>query len=151
MIQLTKIDQGQAGLKVKFYQTRDFRQLEKEWERRLLTSGFRDAELMISHERVLKQHSANAYKQKSPEEIQDKENYFRALSQNVYLNQFAKFEDKLIMSMTADGYLIKQIVEQMLRHDYKIHRQTIRFIIRRYEHDWGLRFWTPKQRNLRHG
>lgn len=135
----------------KFYQSREFRELEKQWDEYLKLSGFEDAERIKNGERVLRQNSSNSYRQAGDDEREAKLQYFQTLCAHFYRTEFPNPVDKLVMAMVSDGRSIKFIVFELSRSGHPTHRQTIRFIIRRYEHLWGIRVWTAKQRNLKYG
>jgi hypothetical protein len=53
--------------------------------------------------------------------------------------------DLTVMTMRGDGFTLIQITAEN-----NIHRKTVMYIIRRYEHQWDIRKWSLKQRNLKH-
>lgn len=133
----------------KFYQTSHFKALEKEWEARLQASGFEDAEKIIDGERVLIQNAANAFRQADSLTVEQKTAYFDQMSQAVHNEEFTNEIDSLVMHRTAEAVKIKDIVSEIKSLGYTIHRQTVRFIIRRYENKWKIKQWTHKQMYLR--
>lgn len=135
----------------KFYQSAEFKDIEKTWERLLFKSGFVDAERTKNGQRVLKNQSADAYRQASAETREARVQYYRNLCYHTYRTVFLKLIDRFVMTRRSDGVSIKQIVIEIEAHGGKIHRQTVRYIIRRYEHQWGIRFWAKEDRNLKHG
>lgn len=132
----------------KFYQTKEFKELQRAWERKLLASDFIDIENTFDNERMLKTFDAYAFNRGRGRyrNMEDEHEYFRSITNAVFNVKFANELDKTVMAMVGDGCKIKQI-----SFETHIHRQTVRYIIRRYEHNWGLKHWTLKQRNLRHG
>lgn len=135
----------------RFYESKEFREVEKHWNHILLETGFIDQEQLSRGERILKNDpGSHAYRLSAQSEIDSRLRYFETLSRLSRETIFPSLLEKIIMQMTADGKKIVDIQEHLLKNGRSLHRQTIRFIIRRYEHDWGLRFWTKKERNLRH-
>ena len=58
--------------------------------------------------------------------------------------------DKLVMIRHVQGKLIKDISQELKDRGYnKNHRQTIRFIIRKYELKWKIKNWKPEQLKLK--
>ncbi len=135
----------------KFYQTKEFKELEKEWNKFLEMTGFNDAERIKNGERVLRQNASNAYRQADEFEREAKAKYFQNICHHVNRTIFTNPIDKFVMTMISDGISIKQIVLELALMGHPTHRQTIRFIVRRHEHIWGIRFWSAKDRNLKYG
>lgn len=133
------------------YFGKHFRQLESEWQKKLEESGFKDIECLKNGQRLLRQSASNVYRHCDERTRLAREQYFQSLSNFVNNHLFFKDLDRIVMTKYADGVTISQIVIDLRSQQIKIHRQTIRFIIRRYEHLWGLRYWTAKERNLLYG
>jgi len=134
----------------KFYQTKRFKDLERCWDKKLLDTGFADAERTKNGQRILKQASSNAYRSANIQARETRAEYYRTICYNAYRTTFVKPIDRLVMTMLADGLTIRKIVGELLRHGIKAHRMTVSFIIRRWEHRWGIRYWTLKERNLKY-
>lgn len=130
-----------------FWKTPDFKSLQRAWYARLEREGFRDAEEIVGGEYVLKQIAAHPYRGMGHLAIQTKEAYYRLLGLQVQTGDFASEVDRLILTMFADGRRIKHIVEALHNLGTPRARNTIRFIIRKYEMRWGLREYTAKQLN----
>lgn len=123
----------------KFYLTRKFLALQREWNEKLLASGFVDAEKLIDGDFVLKQFAKNSYRQCHSIAREAKLRYYELLSS---FNEEYEFNDpieKLIMARRSQGISIKEISEELRDLNARCHRQTIRTIIRKYEIKWGLR------------
>lgn len=136
----------------KFYQTTEFRHLDAEWNKKLVETDFKDAERSIGSTRVLKQRSSYAYRRHARTPNQEaKEVYFTLILQNIHTTSFDKELDQLVLSKFAEGLNNVAIVRELTALGLRIHRKTVMFIVRRYEHLWGLRFWTAKKRNLKSG
>lgn len=80
-----------------------------------------------------------------------KAEYFRVLSANVAKGpcQFEDDDHEFIMRKRSEGFPILKIVRLLAEQGVEIHRHTVSFIIRRYEHKWKIRKWTKKQRHLK--
>lgn len=129
---------------MKYYQTHVFRETQREWKKRLKDSGFKDIENDKQH--IVGSNLSSDNKKVSKQERFD---YFRMIINKLYSDSLVvppdiNPRDLIVMAMRGNGYLLKQIAKEN-----KIDRRTVRFIIRRYEHLWGIRFWTKKQRNLK--
>lgn len=133
----------------KFFLRPEFKDLECEWNKRLIASGFKDIEHTKHGERVLKQYAFNAYLQADDKTRLAREQYYHLIAMNVAVHSFNKLLDEIVMTKFAEGLFIKQIVLDLNKLGFSIHRQTVRFIVRRYEHEWGIKYWTLKERNLK--
>lgn len=126
-----------------------FRELQKYWYKILEESGFRDIEKLIGDELVLKQNSDHNgwFIDQFTREMN--EEYFRTICEIVG-NEDTVFRndiDKIIMNMHAYGAKIINIVNTLKANNMTRNRASVRFIIRRYEIDWGLKQYTLKQLN----
>jgi len=75
--------------------------------------------------------------------------YYSLLHSKVNSEKFENQIHEIIMAKAAEGAKICKIIEALEAKGKYIHRETVRFIIRRYEHKWGIREWTPKQLHLK--
>lgn len=130
-----------------FWKTQSFKALQKEWYQRLKDDGFQDAEEVVDGKSVLKQIASHVYRNHGLFEIENKEAYYQFISQKVQETVFAKSVDRIIMSRHAEGRLRKHIVEELEEIGEPRCRNTITFRIRKYEMEWGMRQYTPKQLN----
>jgi len=139
-----------------YWATEEFKELSKEWDQKLENSGFKDEETTIDGERVLKQQASNVYRQADVITKEAKLKYYQQLSSAVQKDPPTDPIHKIIMTMTAEGATIKEIVKVLAKKKYRlrahgaIDRHTVGFIRRRYEMKWGIKHWNPKQLNLTH-
>lgn len=122
-----------------------FEELEKYWYDRLKKEGFKDIEKKVGNERVLIQRASNVYRQATEVERENKRSYYELISSHVQHEQFTDPTDELIMCRRAEGITIKEISAELKKLGERCHRQTIRFIIRKYELKWKVRNWNPDQ------
>lgn len=127
----------------------ELERLLDEWDEILKATGFKDIEKRIGHERVLVQYASNCYRQADPTTRETKESYYEQLSAAVQSHQFRDEIERFIMLQVADGARIKTIVELLSQMGHTIHRQTVRFVIRRHETLWGIKVWSSRQMNLK--
>lgn len=127
---------------MKFWKREDFKRLQQEWRAKLTDSGFKDIERPNEN---LKPDITRD----SPEGIE----YFQSLIRNLYGDgrHFIIPDDMspveiTILALKAEGLRVGEIAERT-----DLHRMTVIFTIRRYEHIWGIKTWTAKQRNLKRG
>jgi hypothetical protein len=125
---------------LQFWNTKEFKEIQKKWDDVLESNGFNDIEQTIKNERVLKQQSTNAYRQAVDVVRQSKIEYYTVLGQKIAGAQFENEIDKAVMEKRSEGLKIKEISSII-----NLHRQAIRYIIRRYEKEWGIRAWTTEQ------
>jgi hypothetical protein len=135
---------------MKFYENEEFKRQQKEWYAKLKDSGFKDIENILRDELVLAQYSTRFTF--SPEVSHLKMLYFQAITECVNLESFDCEIEELVMFMLSDGKLIKEISEELKARGLKrSHRETIRYIIRKYEVKWGLRNYSPSQLSFHRG
>jgi hypothetical protein len=134
--------------RLKFYQTDEFKIQEDYWNRKLHREGFNDHEVHSRNGRILKTVDPLNYIRNYQAGTAE---YYSLVSQNILQFKFECVEHRIIMEMVADGLKPREIVEKLKTYTISYHRMTIGYIIRRYEHIWGIRRWTAKQRNLKHG
>ncbi len=137
----------------KFYQTNEFKEISKEWEKRLEQSGLGDIEKDIGSfpfgERALKQNSSNAYRQMEATRRQSKEEYYQQLSSCLHDAVFDNEVDRIVMILKAEGAKITEICSALFTLGKSRYRRTVRLIIRKYEDRWGIRKWAPNQLRYR--
>ncbi len=120
------------------------KELQKHWYKILEESGFKDIETMVGNELVLKQAANHHIWDKHPLDREMTEEYFRVLfhkahdEKTLYRNDL----DRVTMQMYSDGSKICGIAKITGRA-----RNSIRFIIRRYETAWGIRDRSKEELN----
>lgn len=136
-----------------FWEKDDFKQLQREWYSRLADEGFKDIEKGIDDSSLLHKWSSYAYREvKDPHVRMSRSLYFQALTEGAATQPFDTDVDAIVISKRAEGERIKDIAEYLKQQSLKpCHRESIRCIIRKYEHRWGIRTWKPEQldRNYR--
>lgn len=133
----------------KFYQNREFKELSREWEKKLERDGLPDIEKNVGEQRELKQNASNVYRQMDPTSREAKELYFQELSQCLHRARFDNEIEKTVMSLKAEGAKIKEICVALAKMGCSRYRRTVRLIIRKYEDRWGIRTWRPDQLKYR--
>lgn len=123
--------------------------LQREWDLILAATGFKDIEKTIGRDRVLIQFASNAYRQADQLTRESKIAYYDLLCEKINTSAFLNEVDRRVMTMYSQGAKIKQIIDELTHSGHSIHRQTCRFIIRRYESIWGIKAWSNKQQNLK--
>jgi len=132
---------------MKKWQSKEFLDLQNHWYELLAKDGFVDEEVIINKtgDLVLKTSNPyNAYRRADSVTKQTKQEYYERLSCEVDQNKYQSRIDRLIMMRVAEGFKIKEISEELRDlHDPKCMgcRRTITRVIRRYEHEWGIRTW----------
>jgi hypothetical protein len=131
----------------KIYQSRQFLELSREWDTKLQRSGLVDIEETVGGEKVLKQNSANAFRQASRIERDTRPEYFSMIAECWHKENWQCPIDRCIMLGVSEGLKIKDIslLVNKLLGPRKSERKTIRYIIRKYEHKWGIRLWRKDQ------
>lgn len=132
-----------------FWRKKSFKVLAKEWNKKLAQSEFIDAEVELKDDRALKQRAANSYRQASQLERESRLEYYSLLGHLVSKESFTDKLEELVMTRHSEGFTNKEIVDEVKRIRPKIHRNTVWYIIRRWEMRWGIKFWTLKQMGLK--
>lgn len=133
--------------KAEFWETKNFKELQSLWDDILKDSGFIDIEENVGKDKELKQNSSNVYRSSSSIECEAKLQYHRLLSECAQKTEFDDEIDRFIMLKRAEGLKICEISDELKKIKQKNHRQTIRYIIRKWEKEWGIRAWTIEQLN----
>lgn len=123
----------------KFWKTKTFLTLQREWDQKLKASGFEDAEKSIGGTARLKQRASNSYRGAIQVLREAKLEYYRSLTYHFHETEFSDEVERLIMERRAEGVLIKSICEQLRSMGERCHRETVRHIIRKYEIKWGMK------------
>jgi hypothetical protein len=76
-----------------------------------------------------------------------KEAYFRIIASHAHAQPFRNETHRLILMRYAEGAMIKVIVAELQEIGQYRCRNSVTFIIRRYEMEWGLKEYTPRQLN----
>jgi hypothetical protein len=126
-------------------------ELQRFWDEKLKESGLKDAEKTVRGKRVLKDTASSINKKSKQTVWVEKSNYFELVTENIVKTNFETLTEELVMRKHAEGKGISEIVQDLQNLKIKIYRGTIRFIIRRFEHLWGIREWTSKDRRLKRG
>lgn len=147
-----------------FWRKKSFKQQSDVWEKILKNSGFIDAEVGLKDDRVLKQNAPNSYRQATQLERESREEYFSIIGhfvnntnilngeKDLPLFEYACFPnevEKYVLHRHSEGATIQEIVKEMSINGVSKHRKTVRYIIRRWEMKWGIRFWSLKEMNLK--
>jgi hypothetical protein len=129
--------------------------LQKEWYRKLADSGFEDAEEMRGGEMELRQSAAHGFQQTERDAnltaLEAKQRYYELMGQHADEHVFDRPIDEIVLTMWAQGARVIEICAGLKKLGLvPRHKETVMFIIRRYEHIWGVRRWTLKELDLHH-
>lgn len=118
----------------------EFEKLQAFWYKRLEQQGFKDIET-----------DKNPLGIFIPTFEESQRDYFSVLYEiaNDEKTTFKNDVHKYILRRFSEGARIKQIVDELVIRETPRERKSIRFIIRRYEMAWGIRFYTSKQLNVK--
>lgn len=126
-----------------------FLKLQQSWYEKLAGSGFKDIEKMQGGEMVLIQTASYCYRNTDEFTRNIKEEYYRCLAQvvNAPETTFRNDVDRYVLLRHSEGAKAKTIVNELRGFGISRHRHSVRFIIRRYEMEWGLKHYNPQQLN----
>jgi hypothetical protein len=134
---------------MKYWQTPEFKALQKAWYERLEADGFVDHEELNKGDLHLKpqQHDDTNYRRYDHTHNAAKVSYFLTLTQHVYQHQdsFKREVDRQILTLYVEGKNIKEIVAHLKDQGMSRNRDSVRCIIMRHEHLWGLKTYTYEQ------
>lgn len=132
------------------YWTRpSFKALQEEWYQRLKDEGFKDAEMVIDGKHTLENKRTREY-QSTPKVVREtKEEYYAVLAQCVHCHWFDDDIERRVLTWYAQGRRIRDICDDLERMGEPRARDTIRYMVRRYEVIWGLRTYTRQQLHLK--
>jgi hypothetical protein len=141
---------------VTYWQTAFFKKLQQAWYAKLEASGFVDAEEQVQGEMVLRQSATpHSFRDGTATEVTARAEYYQVLGEMVEAFEFDSEIDRTILTMFAEGAKIRSICEALsrgipsLRQRRRRCRGTVRFTIRKYEMQWGLRKYSPRELNQR--
>lgn len=126
---------------MKFWNTPQFKELQYEWYDKLQAFGHNDIEL----DGEIKQNAPNSYRQACKIAREAKLEYHLLLTHYLNEKELDNDVDDLVMTWLSEGRKIKDICEELMRIGERCHRDTVRFIKRKYENRWGIRKWKPEQ------
>lgn len=129
----------------KFFATPEFEALAKEWETKLESEGLGDIEKDVSYSALTSSRCSVGWRYWDATYIEAKALYFQSLEECVSRASFDNEIDKIVMTMRVQGARIKEICEALLAAGKSRYRRTVRLIIRKYEHRWGIRTWKPEE------
>jgi hypothetical protein len=132
-----------------FWRTKKFKTLTVVWNKKLEASGFHDAEIELKGDRALKQRATNSYRQASELERESRLEYYCFLGYLAHNTMFVDEIEKFIMIRHSEGAEDKEIVEELKNMGVSRHRQTVSYVIKRWQVKWGVKNWSLRQRNLR--
>lgn len=125
--------------------------LQETWYKKLEDLGFKDIEKKKGDDWVLSEGSSRLYERLDPLSLKIREEYYEWLYRVVSSEQtiFRNDVDRFILCRHAEGIRIKQMVAELLSRGTPRNRNSVRFIIRRYELAWGLKRWNLKELNIK--
>lgn len=124
----------------KYWETKQFKELESHWYDLLQLNGFQDHEKKVKGEMVLRQNAGNSYRGAEELEREMKALYYSIVKGKASTEEQFKDEvEKLVMHMRGEGIKIAKICEELRDMGERCHRQTVRQIIQKWEIRWGIR------------
>jgi len=129
---------------VRYWETTAFKALQKEWYAKLKDDGFCDAEIVCNGDLKLRQPTRLDHTDHETKK-QAKLAYFNLMTECVERHKFDREDHRIIMTLHAEGKRIIDIIHILAIFGEERERQSIRYIIRRYEMRWGIREYTAKQ------
>ena len=127
-------------MKLKYWQTDEFKKQEKEWYQKLEEEKFKDIEKIIGGRSVLRQRSTNCYRNSPQAVLEAKLRYYELLGEYTFReNGFRDSAERLIMQRRAAGVKIVDICKELEAMGERRYRGTVRFIIQKYEKKWQIK------------
>ncbi len=122
----------------------EFQTLKQKWYQFLKETGFNDIE-----EKDTRQNSSRRYENLSPVYRESKAEYYSKMQQALEKAKFKKEIDRIIVTRYSEGAKIWEICDELRDMGQSRDRNTVRWIIRKYEHAWKIRIYTRKQLHLK--
>lgn len=132
--------------KLKFFETDRFKKLQKHWYDK---ARFKDLEKFEHGDLVLRvkdfkpNHDKRYYN--NPHWYKSKEEYYYLCTQAFAKDQIDDQRDHFILLWNSNGLKRTEIKQRLEEIGHFVHRQTIRFVIRRFEVKWKIRSWSKQQ------
>ncbi len=130
-------------MKQKFWQTKEFIELEREWYLKLERDGFKDAEEKTDRDVKLRQYSTGAlvrYRLDSPLVRECRQKYYELLAQAFDgETEFQSAIEQLVMKRRSSGVKIVDICKELASMRKKRHRETVSLIIQKFEKKWQIK------------
>jgi hypothetical protein len=123
----------------------EFKKLKRKWYQKIQRKGFIDQEKEVGQNTYLVQSSEYPFRHHGELQREARLQYYLFISQFVATEQWANSRDRIVMQSHAEGLKIKEILLKLERRGLLCHRQTVRFIIRRFENKWKLRRWQKRE------
>lgn len=122
----------------------EFQKLREQWYKTLEDTGFKDIEKSndkLEADKLVRLQKAHSFFDQNGHLVNAKQEYFQILFQTVNDSTviFHTELDKYILTRYAEGARIKTIVDELKKMNTPRGRDSIRFIIKRYEKKWGIR------------
>lgn len=96
----------------KFHQTKEFKELDKVWKKRLEESGFQEQE--ANDTQLKSQYSAHYFTStNSVGGAEAKEMYYRLAGQFLYSHTFSSVKERLIWQLHSEGMSIRNVVHRL--------------------------------------
>lgn len=110
-----------------FYETNEFRRLNKKWHDRLEKSGFSDKEEFDSKHQFMKQWDNTKFQSLGDILFNERQRYYELATQLVHTYKFKSLLDKQIWTMHSDGNSEREIGDK-LECTYNYTRKIIRLV-----------------------
>lgn len=127
----------------KFYETKEFKKLSQEWNRKLETP-YKQINPYLNYQQTRSSILVAYHRRDYFLQLSQHMEHFKAIHYDKQPKLKAK-RDRIILQLRSEGCLIQEILAKLNQVGIQIHRQTVRFIIRKYDTLWGIRFWKPSQ------
>lgn len=123
----------------KFWTTPKFKKLQQVWEKKLEDSGFIDIENPQSTRFLKEAAPCHRYKRVDALTREARATYYELMGHWFFEEMFEDPVHEFIMRLKKDGLQHREISERLKKQGLKNSRETIRVIIRYYEHKWGIK------------
>jgi hypothetical protein len=131
---------SKLSVKLKWYETAAFKNLQADWYQKLAETGFEDIEKLTGQGLVLKQTSKNRkIDRKTPEVKAAIAGYFRLFSESAATGDFDNEIDRVVITLYTSGVKTCRILEHLREHNMRRCRTSVFYIIKKYEKKWGIK------------
>lgn len=110
--------------------SKDFKDLQAKWYKKLKNSGFEDAE---QDETQLKSWSNNYFTLRHDiKSFKHKERYYQLAGQFLFSHTFPRIADKLVWQLHSEGHTVRKIAKLLKKQGISFHPARIQQLIKKY-------------------
>lgn len=123
--------------------TKEFKDLQTKWYKKLEQSGFKDAEQDDGHLKVWHSHFFKV--RWNSDKFHAKEDYYRLTAQFLHDYTFANDRERTIWQLHSEGKSIRSIVKTLKDQGYKASKDSVHLVIKQISQEMIIKCRSQKQ------